>query len=167
MFEEALPSAGEVRALANQLLAWADRLAARRASEDLSEECRHQLIVGLAYAVQQVRRARSRIFGSALLTGPAWDVLLDVFIKDANGRRVSLDQLSLGHDMALGAIAHAVHILALSGLVIRAGDPADPRTVWLSLSEDGKLKMTQLLLESSNFLDPRVEEAPPSLMAAL
>src|SRR5688500_15410868 len=59
MFENAPPRAGDVRALAHQLLNWADHLSDRPdPARELTEEGRHDLILGLALATREARRLR-------------------------------------------------------------------------------------------------------------
>ena len=81
------PSAGEVRALAHQLLSWADHLSTRlaRGRLELSEEDQHDLLITVAEAMRGTRRVRSRIFPDVPLGNANWAVLLDLFIRELNG----------------------------------------------------------------------------------
>ena len=70
MFEQAPPSAGEVRALANQLLAWADSLARPKHAEALSEDSREEQLIALATASLEARRLRGQAFPELPLNEP-------------------------------------------------------------------------------------------------
>jgi hypothetical protein len=149
------PSAGEVRALAHQLLSWADQLTARPpARSTLSEDEKHDLVLGLAEATRHAAQLRLRVFPGTPFACPVWDVMLDLFIREMNGFRVSLDHLSLEGDTPAAAVYRAVEILAERGLVERAQDRFDARVVWLSLSGKGKQGMTELLLQAAEFVRP-------------
>jgi len=155
MFEEAPPSAGEVRALAHQLLAWADHLtSSREPGRELSEEGRHDLILGLALAARAARRLRAEIFPGAPLGNPAWDIMLDLFIQDMNGYRTSLDHLAINGDLPAAAVYEAVELVAGLGLLERTPDRFDNRVVWLSLSVSGRQGMFDLLEKSAELVRP-------------
>ena len=155
MFEDAPPSAGEVRALAHQLLSWADHLSAvPQPGRELSEADRHDLILGLALATRGARRLRAEIFPGAPLHNAAWDVLLDLFIQEMNGFRTSLDHMSLAGDLPAATVYEAVEQLAGLGLLERAPDRFDSRVVWLSLSGRGRQGMFDLLEQSTEFVRP-------------
>lgn len=160
MVEDAPPSAGEVRALATQLLAWADRLAARPAvSDTLTGDARQDLIIALADAALQVRRLRAQLFPEVPLAEPLWDVLLSLFAKEANGYRVSLDHLTLDSDLPAPKVRECVAQLATSGVIELHPDRFDAKVVWLSLSAEGKEKMTELMLQSADFVGPWAQTA--------
>jgi hypothetical protein len=159
MFENAPPSAGDVRALAHQLLTWADHLTDRTGAgpepgREMSEEDRHDLILGLAEAVREGRRLRSAIFTGIPLGNPNWDVMLDLFIQEMNGFRTSLDHMSLSGDLPAATVYEAVELLAGLGLLERAPDRFDSRVVWLSLSAQGRQGMFDLLEQSTEFVRP-------------
>jgi hypothetical protein len=73
MCDSAPPRAAEVRALAHQLLSWADHLSDRPdLTGELTEEGRHDLVLGLATALREARRLRAEIFPErGGLRGPA------------------------------------------------------------------------------------------------
>ena len=165
MFEDAPPSAGEVRALAHQLLSWADHLTSvPQPGRELSEGDRHDLILGLALATRGARRLRAEIFSGVPLHNAAWDVLLDLFIQEMNGFRTSLDHMSLAGDLPAATVYEAVELLVGRGLLERAPDRFDSRVVWLSLSARGRQGMFDLLEQSTEFVRParRAEDREPT-----
>jgi hypothetical protein len=155
MFEQAPPSAGEVRALAHQLLAWADHLViSPEPGHELSEEGRHDLILGLALAIRATRRLRTEIFPGAPLGNATWDIMLDLFIQDMNGYRTSLDHLAIAGDLPAAAVYEAVELAAGLGLLERTPDRFDSRVVWLSLSVSGRQGMFDLFEKSADLVRP-------------
>jgi len=155
VFDETPPSAGEVRALAHQLLTWAEHLAIPpEPGEELSEAQRHDLILGLAVAARGLRRLRSAIFPDTQLGNSAWDVLLDLFIQEMTGNRTSLDHLALEGDIAAAVVYEAVELLVERGLLERTPDRFDNRIHWLSLTVAGRQGMSDLFQLSTDFVRP-------------
>lgn len=155
MFEDAPPNAGEVRALAHQLLAWADHLTSPpEPDREPSEADRHDVILGLAVATRGTRRLRAAIFPDAPLDNAAWDVLLDLFIQDMNGFRTSLGHMTTAGDLPAAAVDEGVEVLAGLGLLERTPDRLDNSVVWLSLSATGRQGMFDLFELSADFARP-------------
>ena len=153
MPDKHIPNAGEIRALANQLMAWADYLVARPdAVEPMSEQARHEMILGLAEAMRGTRLLRARIFPDIPLGNPTWDVLLDLFVRELNGYRTSLDHLALAGELPAVSVHQAIDALAGFGLVCRAIDRFDDRVIWLALTERGQHGMFELLQETADLV---------------
>ncbi|MBO0749057.1 MAG: winged helix-turn-helix transcriptional regulator [Porphyrobacter sp.] len=156
MVKSALPSAGEVRAFAHQLLSWAEQLASMpRVGCVLAEADRHELVLAMASAARAIARLRARIFPDFGFANPAWEILLEIFVREANGYRVSLEQLEVEDDLPALTVRRHVNFLIDRGLVERVGSASDERGVRLSLSLVGVRKMTELLLASAEHARPR------------
>jgi hypothetical protein len=153
MLETKPPSAGEVRALAQQLLAWADQLALVRepviADEDLAAS-----VLQLALAARDIARLRARAFPDTDFASSGWDVMLEIFIHQAEGHRVSLEQLAADNRWPPLAVHRSVNMLIDKGLVTRGLNEDSTRQVWLSLTPVGRDKMGAFLLESARFSRP-------------
>jgi DNA-binding MarR family transcriptional regulator len=149
MIERPSPSAGEVRALAHQLLSWADHLSTRlaRGRRELSEEDQQDLLITVAEAMRGTRRVRSRIFPDVPLGNASWDVLLDLFIRELNGHRTSLAQIMVGDELPVATVNAAIDTLVRCGLVDRAPPRAGSSESWLTLTPRGKQGMFELLQE--------------------
>jgi len=161
MFEDAPPSAGAVRALAQQLLHWANHLTVQpEIGSAMSEEDRHDLLLNLALVAREVRRLRAGLFPGAPFANPAWDVMLDLFIQEMNGFRTSLDHLSLGGELPAITIYECVDALVGLGLIERTSDRFDHRVFWLSLSVRGRQGMFELLERSAEYARPGPRRAP-------
>jgi len=161
MLDDAPPSAGEVRALAHQLLSWAEHLTVRpEPGRGLTEEERHDLFLGLAEATREARRLRSAIFSGIAFGDPNWDVLLDLFIREMNGFRTSLDHLALTGDLQAAVVYECVDRLAGLGLLERSADRFDGRVQWLSLSAAGRQGLFDLFAQSAELVRPVAARAP-------
>ena len=83
------------------------------------------------------RRERERFLDSSLLREPAWDMLLDLFIHRAGGKRITLTSAAIASKVPYGtAHRHLEHLEAL-GLVRRTPSATDARVQFLDLSDDG------------------------------
>lgn len=157
MLENAPPSPGEVRALASQLLAWADQLATRNwTGFDPEAEVGDELMLALAVSGREISRRRNQIFAHAALGNPAWDVLLELYVQEARGYRVSLDHLALSGELRAETVYASAEVLIEAGMVERTPDRFDARVAWLSLSPSGKRGISEFLRETSRFVTPRV-----------
>lgn len=157
MTENAQPSPGEVRALANQLLTWADRLAERAwRAQDPTDSSDDELVVAMAVSAREISRCRNQVFAPADLGNPAWDVILDLYVQESQGFRVSLDHLALSGELRAETVYACVDALEAAGLVERAPDRFDRRTTWLSLTENGKRRMAEFMLQSAHLVSPRI-----------
>jgi DNA-binding MarR family transcriptional regulator len=155
MFENAPPTAGQVRALAHQLMSWAERLSTvPESGREPNEQDRHDLTLGLAVALRESRRLRAELFGTVQLHNPTWDVLLDLFIQEMNGLRTSLDHLALTGDLPATTVYESVDVLARAGLVERSPDRFDTRVTWLSLTVTGRQRLFDLFEQSADFVRP-------------
>ena len=152
MVKNAPPSAGDVRALAHHLLSWADHLAAGpHLNRVLADADRHELVLALATAARAITRLRVRIFPDVGFANPAWAIMLEIFIREANGYRVSLDQLTAEEDLPQLTAYRCLNLLIDKGLIERSEGRTHNDAVWLSLTLPGKRKMMELLLESSEY----------------
>ena len=150
------PSAGDVRALANQLLSWADHLSARTAAETLlTEGEQRELALGLAEAARDAAPLRSRLFPGVVLGSLAWEVILELFIRTEKGFRVPRNGLALEGEAPADAIRRSVRTLREQGLVLETRDRFDPSVTWLSLSDEASRGMTALLIETARLVHAR------------
>lgn len=161
MFDTAPPRAGDVRALAHQLLSWADQLSdLPDPTRELTEEGRHDLVLGLATALREARRLRAEFFPRIPFGNPNWDVMLDLFIQEMNGFRTSLDHLALTGDLPAPTVYESIHELVRLGLIDRTPDRFDNRVMWLSLTVTGRQGMFDLFAQSAEIVRPIAGRLP-------
>ena len=168
MLQTVQPTPGEVRALANRLLSWADQLAGGQAcdADRPSDGSRHDSVVALASVARDIRRGRTETFPQLRLREPMWDVMLDLFVEQESGCRVSLDCLILAAESEAAVIRHAVAVLVTSGLVERTADRFDERIVWLTLSPAGHAGMVEHLTLAADCVHPLPAPRPCEALAA-
>jgi DNA-binding MarR family transcriptional regulator len=90
----------------------------------------------------QARAARTRFFEASLFSDPAWDILLELFCAEQEGRRVSISAAGLAAEIPLTTALRWINALEREGLAERMGDPTDARRTFLSLTETGLRAMT-------------------------
>ncbi|GAA0328886.1 hypothetical protein GCM10009087_43880 [Sphingomonas oligophenolica] len=93
-----------------------------------------------ARAVYRARRQRDAAFGKDmdLFGEPAWDILLDLLVADADGRRISITSASGAANVPPTTALRMIAILEERGLIERSDDPCDRRRSWVTLTDRGR-----------------------------
>lgn len=98
--------------------------------------------LAIARQTYALRRKRAAIFGNPDLFGePAWDILLDLFIAQGEGKSVSVSSACIGSAAPATTGLRWLSVLADEGLVMRENDPADLRRVLVRLTPAGQAAM--------------------------
>lgn len=106
-----------------------------RAEDGEGKRSRHAELARRAYAL---RRRRAAIFGHDELFGePAWDILLDLYIAEADGKPVSVSSACIGSAAPPTTGLRWLGVLAEHDLVLREHDPVDQRRVLVRLTQRG------------------------------
>ena len=103
-------------------------------------EAQPRLVDQLALSIQ-VRRMRRTHFGTAQMSGPTWDMMLDLMLANANGRTLSASDLATGAGVPLSSGLRMIAALEAQGLVKRSIDERDRRRSLVRLTEAGTEKM--------------------------
>jgi DNA-binding MarR family transcriptional regulator len=90
----------------------------------------------------RARAARAQFFKASLFSDPAWDILLELFAAEEEGRRVSISAAGLTAEIPLTTALRWITALEREELVERAGDPTDARRTFLKLTDKGLRAMT-------------------------
>lgn len=133
--------------LADTLIAIAARL--REAAEgtgtdegDIPRQIRTRSHLALARKAYAMRRKRAAIFGNPDLFGePAWDILLDLYIAQGEGKQVSVSSACIGSAAPATTGLRWLGVLADEGLIVRENDAEDNRRVLVRLTPAGKAAM--------------------------
>ena len=101
----------------------------------------------LAAAREEVRRRGDRrlVLGPDLLAEPAWDMMLDLYIAQAVGRRVAVSSLCIAAGVPITTALRWIRTLERSGLLIRERDREDRRRSFVDLSASACEKVELLL----------------------
>jgi DNA-binding MarR family transcriptional regulator len=118
----------------------------------------------LASQLYRFRRRRDRMFGG-MFGEPAWDILLDLFVMDAKGKRVPVSSACIASGASHSTALRQIDELVRCRLVMRERDEHDKRRTYLTLTDEGVRKMGLALEQLSEY--PRLRMAdvvahPPS-----
>ncbi|MFU7528886.1 MarR family transcriptional regulator [Qipengyuania sp. ASV99] len=90
------------------------------------------------------RRRRAVLFGNPDLFGePAWDILLDLYIAEVEGKAVSVSSACIGSAAPPTTGLRWLGVLAENNLILREHDPEDQRRVLVRLTDSGLAAMDQ------------------------
>lgn len=91
----------------------------------------------LAREMINERRARDRMLGSSLFGEPAWEILLDLFVSQVEGQKVSVSNACDASEAPSTTGLRYLASLTRAGLVDRYDGPNDRRLIYVSLSDEG------------------------------
>jgi hypothetical protein len=83
----------------------------------------------------KLRSQRDAIAGPSLLSDPAWDMLLDLFVGHITGRNVSVTSACLASRRPATTSLRYIERMAKQGLIRREKDCNDNRKVYLRMTE--------------------------------
>ncbi|MEW9854092.1 hypothetical protein [Novosphingobium sp. M1R2S20] len=111
----------------------------------------------IATRLYRFRRRRDRVFG-AIFGEPAWDILLDLFIMEARGKRVPVSSACIASGASHSTALRQIDELVRHKLVCRERDESDKRRTYLRLSDEGLTKMATALEQLADEGEVEVSE---------
>lgn len=105
-----------------------------------------RLLDQLAFHIQ-IRRLRKGHFGDEPLSGPTWDMMLDLMIAQTSGRNLSASDLATGAGVPLSSGLRMIAALERLGLAHRSIDDRDRRRSLVRLTEKGIERMASYFEE--------------------
>lgn len=128
-------NARRFRALGEQLLDLADSSGTATSQHD-------EIALGaLAAVAYEARRARARYLPPELFAEPGWDMLLELYSADVEGREVPTTSLCIASGSASTTALRHIEVLERTGLIERRPNPHDNRVTLIRLSPDGRTSM--------------------------
>lgn len=91
----------------------------------------------LARAEYAARRSRVRFLPAGLFGEAAWDIMLDLFIANLGGSRVSLKAACIASALPETTAYRWIDVLIAMDLAQKSPDLADKRRCWLELTATG------------------------------
>lgn len=98
----------------------------------------------LARALYEARRKRDDLFGVGLFAEPGWDILLDLFALEEQGRAATVAMVAAGASIPPDTAHRFVEHLVAAGLVARE-PPDGKRWAFLQLTDQGRARMRAVL----------------------
>ena len=106
---------------------------------------RHETALRVAHNLVAVRRSRERCFGEDMFSDPAWEVLIDLFIAQAEGKDVTIGDACIAAAVPLTSALRCCNMLQEREFVRREADARDKRRVLLRLTDASFARMIELL----------------------
>jgi len=98
--------------------------------------------------VKEWRRARLRrnaAMDTTIFRDPAWDMLLDLYCAEHDGKRLTVSQLGYGSGVAIATAIRHIDRMVEADLVERREDTTDQRCTIVSLTPDARSKFERFL----------------------
>jgi hypothetical protein len=85
----------------------------------------------IAVAILEFRRSRGDVLPSALFGEPAWELLLELFVADANGQQLTAREIGIRSSISPVIMSRWLVHLSKAGFIIGdgSGDLDDPLTL--------------------------------------
>ena len=107
----------------------------------------------IATSIYRARRRRRNYFDDALFAEPAWDMLLDLFVNRARGRRVNVTSLCIAANVPATTALRWIGLLEQKGLATRRGAPEDRRVILVDLTPAGYKQMRRYVVDGIGRFD--------------
>ena len=90
----------------------------------------------------KLRRLRDQHFPPDLFADPAWDILLDLYAANLEGKSVSVSSLCIAAAVPPTTALRWITTMTEHGALVRKQDPNDARRVFIGLSKDSEERLT-------------------------
>lgn len=104
-----------------------------------------------AKEMYECRRTRDKVFGADMFGEPAWDIMLDLFISECDGRRISVTSACIASCVPKATALRVIKQLEKTDMVIRQRDPDDARRSYVRLSQAALQTMTRIFHTTTAF----------------
>lgn len=99
----------------------------------------------IARRMLHILRLGNETLGGQLLSNPAWEILLDLFVHRSEGKRVTIVSLCITATAPAGTVLRYLNALTEAGLVIQANAEDDRPSPIIDLSADAFTSMKAIL----------------------
>lgn len=94
-----------------------------------------------AALIIQARKVRYKYFTSHMFGEPAWDMLLDLYMAQGQGKAVSISSACIASAAPATTALRWITFIEKEGLIFRQGDVNDNRRSFLELSDRGLIQV--------------------------
>lgn len=106
----------------------------------------------IAKAFYRIRRERSKVLPDRLFGEPAWDMLLDLYVAEREGRDTSISSLCIAASVPGTTALRWIETLERFSLLYKRNDPHDGRRIYVSLTEKGSAALKDFMLRATSML---------------
>ena len=112
----------------------------------------------IATSIYRARRRRLEYFQRTLFGEACWDMLLDLFVNKALGRRVNVTSLCVAADVPQATGLRYIRLLEKEGLLERLPAPDDRRVTLVDMTPQGYKQMRRYVVDGiGRFEMPRID----------
>ena len=107
--------------------------------------------VTIARRICRLRRRRDLLMGAlaeGLFGEPAWDMLIDLYVGQREGRAVSASDLCIAAAVPIATALRHIHALKDRGLIERYADPAGGSRIFVRLTEAALNAVEAVLIDA-------------------
>jgi len=94
---------------------------------------------------RRVRLRRNAAMDTTIFRDPAWDMLLDLYCAEHEGKRLTVSQLSYGSGVPIATAIRHIDRMVDADLVKRLDDAKDQRCTIVALTPEAKAKFERFL----------------------
>ncbi len=105
----------------------------------------HTNASALARALRDTRLEAMKAFPGGLICDPAFDMLLEVFVAEEEGERLSISQLLRAAAVPSTTMLRWLKRMESEGILVRKADQFDARRFFIGLSEETRSKMHKFI----------------------
>jgi DNA-binding MarR family transcriptional regulator len=103
--------------------------------------------IEVARTLYRNRRARNRHFDDSLFAEPRWDILLDLFIAEEEGRSISVSSACIGAAVPHATALRHLGMMQRNGLIERRAHPRDARCQQVRITASAATSMHELFAD--------------------
>lgn len=92
-----------------------------------------------------MRRSRAESFSSRLFGDPAWDIILDLYLSESRGKRVSVSSACIASETSPTTGLRYLRALESEKIIERVADPNDGRRIYVSLTGRGRSALEEVV----------------------
>lgn len=97
----------------------------------------------LCRAMLAARKRAGRAFGNDLISDPASEMLLDLYVREHEGLTTSITSFWGAASSALGTARRSLAMMERRGFVVRTGDPSDGRRALVQLTPSAREQLEE------------------------
>lgn len=101
--------------------------------------------VFIARRMLHIMRSGNEAFGAQLLSNPAWEILLDLFIHRSEGKRMTIMSLCITATAPAGTVLRYLNALTEAGFVVRTPADHDRPSPTIDLSDNAFAGLKSIL----------------------
>lgn len=103
------------------------------------------VLLELGKEMLRMRRERETLFGKDIFADPSWDILLDLFVSELQGVKVTISSACIAASAPQTTGLRHLKTLEARGLIRRVDDLHDKRRAYVALTDPARELMVDLL----------------------